>query len=283
MTRYYDRRFEILVDDEVFIGETGGRQFRVTFNILLDFGGFHSYADIRIYNLSDETAAKALVRNNVFTLRAGYQETIDTLFKGRVRNVFKEREGPDTVTRIIARGGSQPEASISRTLGVNTRVTEIISACAQALGYPLVINSDDFAAIPPYPRGYVLNGDPRVYLDSLAQTHNFNYIVDNERLVVTGGNSFRQGEPFIVSQFTGMEGIPEVTEVGCDVNVRLSPKIRIGGRIDVQSELATFNFSNLYFQNVPENAGTGVYNVFRLRHTGDSWGDQWTTQVTGLR
>jgi hypothetical protein len=250
---------------------------------MLDFGGFISYADIGIYNLRNESVSKLLKRDAVITIRAGYQETIDTIFQGKINNTFKERSGPDTIARIIARGGSQPKGSINKTLGKNAKLTDIIAACANSLGYPLVINSDDFASVPPYPRGYVLNGDPRVYLDSLAQAHGFSYIVDNERLIVTGNESFRDGEPFIVSQFSGMEGIPEITEVGCDVSVRLSPKVRIGGRIDVKSELATFNFSNLYFQNIPENAGAGIYRVFKVEHVGDSWGDKWTTQITGYR
>ena len=80
-----------------------------------------------------------------------------------------------------------------------------------------------------------------------------------------------------------MEGIPEITEQGCDVSLRLSPKVKIGGRIDIQSELRTFNFSNLYFQDIPENAGKGIYRVFRLTHVGNTKGDDWTTKVTAFR
>lgn len=283
LTSFFDRRFEVLIDGEPIIAETSDKQFKVTFDIMLDYGGFISYADLGIYNLSDDTAGKVFKDGAVVSLRAGYVDTIDTLFKGRIRNVIKERNGPDRITRIIARGGSQPRQTIELTLGAGTSLVSIITACVTAMGYPVVIQQGDFEDVRPYARGYVLHGDPQTYLDQLARTHLFSYVVDNERVIITRNNSFRGGSPIIISQFTGMEGIPEITEIGCDVHKRLDPLLRIGGRVDIQSQLATFNFSNVYFQDIPGNAGTGVYRIFKLQHTGDSWGNVWTSRITGFR
>jgi hypothetical protein len=279
-----NRQFEVLLNDETFIAPVNGRQFRVVFDILIDFGGATTYADIAIYNLSIDTANKAFKKGTILGLRAGYEETIDFIFRGAIQNVFKERSGPDTITRIIARGGSQPKtATVNQTLGKDARLVDIIRACVSAMGYPIVIRDEDFADVPPFPRGQVLTGDPRVYLDNLSVSHKFKYMIENERVIVVADNSYRRGTPYLVSQFSGMEGIPEITENGCDVSVRLSPKLRIGGQIDVQTDLATFNFSNIYFQDVPGNAGKGIYRIFRLRHTGDSWGDTWTSSITSIR
>lgn len=283
MSRFYGRLWELYVDDELFIENTDGQQFKFTFEIVLDYGANRSYADMAIYNLSSDTINKIFKKDSTIALRAGYGDTIDFIFKGAIRNVFKERNGPDTLTRIISRGGSQPSASITQTLGAGASLVQIINACVSAMGYASIINPSDFENAPNYTRGYTLTGDPRVYLDNLSQTHNFNYIIDNERVIITTDKTARQGAPYVVSQFTGMEGIPEITEVGCDVTVRLSPKIRIGGLIKVESELKTFNFSNLYFQDVPPNAGSGTYKVFRLTHSGDSKGDAWSSKITGIK
>lgn len=284
MTKFYNRKYEILINDETFIPETtDGREFKMTFEILIDYGGFITYSDVAIYNLSDETAAKAFKRGNKFAIRAGYEDGVDYLFNGEIRNAFKERSGPDTMTRIIARGNADSNKTINQTLGKGTKLTAIIKACVNAMGFPLVIREDDFKDVAPYAKGYTMTGDPRVYLDKLAQTHKFSYLVDKNKLIVTANNSHRQTTPVIVSQFEGMIGIPEISEVGCDVNVRLNPKIKIGGRIDVQTELKTFNFSNLYFQDIPESAGKGIYRIFKLKHSGDTHGDSWTTSITGIR
>lgn len=284
MSRFYSRVWELLIDDKTFIAVTEGRQFRLVFNILIDFGGSISYADIGIYNLSNETASKAFKTGSNVSIKAGYTDTIDFIFKGRITNILYERQGADTVTRLIARGGSQQATqSIEKTLGAGVRLPEILKELATALGYPLEINNDDFSNVPPYLRGKVLHGDPRQYLDSLADTHKFGYLVENDRLIIVGNKSFRGGPPLVVSEITGMEGIPEITETGADVSLRLTPKVKIGGRIDIQSEFKTFNFSNAYFQNIPPAAGTGIYRVYRIAHTGDTYGDTWTTKITGFR
>ena len=249
MTDFYNRRWEITLNDETFIEATDGQQFKMDFTIIIDFGGFVSYADIAIYNLSQDTISKVLKKGVKIGFKAGYVDTIDFIFKGTINNVLKERVGPDVITRIVARGGSQPQtALINTTMGVNTTVVDAIRNCASVMGYPLVINPDDFANASPFAKGYILSGDPRVKMDELADAFGFSYVVENDRLVVVADGKFRQGSPLVVDQFNGMEGIPEITEQGCNVSLRLSPKIKIGGRIDIQSELRTFNFSNLYFK-----------------------------------
>lgn len=285
MSKYDGRRWSLEVDGEVLIEATGGRQFKAVFQILHDFGGFTSYADIAIYNLSKDTINKALKRGKNIKFKAGYVDSIDTIFSGTVRNVFPERRGPNTITRLICRGGklAEEQGQVNQTLGANSRVTDIIRACGAVMGYPIVMDDSQFADIQPYTFGYTLQGDPRVYLDELAQTHKFDYVVENERLIVVRQGYTRQGTVHKISQFTGMEGIPEISDVGVDVVTRLNPKLRIGGKFRIESDLATFNFSNLYFRDVPETAGQGEHKIVKIEYTGDTWGDSWSNKIYGFR
>ena len=285
MSSYNKRRWSLTVDGEELIEQTDGRQFKCTFTILHDFGGFTSYADISIYNLSTDTANKAFKRGKTLSFKAGYEDLIDKIFSGTLRNIIRERRGPDTITRLICRGGKlvDEQPQVNDTLGVDTKLTQIIRACGAPLGYPIVMDDSQFADVDPYIYGCTLQGDPRVYLDELAQTHGFDYIIENERLVVVRRGYTRQGDVHVVSQFTGMEGIPEISEVGVDVVTRLNPKIRIGGKFRVESELATFNFSNLYFRDIPESAGQGEHKIIKIEYTGDTWGDAWSNKIFGLR
>jgi hypothetical protein len=285
MSSYNNRRWELSVDGVVLIAATGGRQFKCTFEVLNDFGGYTSYCDLAIFNLSSDTANKVLKRGSLLSLRAGYADSIDTIFAGTIRNILRERQGPDTITRLICRGGKLPgeQGQVNVTLGENAKITDIIRACVAVTGYPVVMDDDQFSDIAPYPYGYVLGGDPLMYLDNLAETHGFNYVIENERMIIVRRGKARQGDTHIISQFTGMEGIPEITEVGIDVTTRLNPKIKIGGKFIVESKLATFNFSNLYFVDIPPTAGQGEYDIFRVSFSGDSWGDTWSTKITGYR
>ena len=278
------RLFEVLLDNQTFIAPTSGPQFRVTFNVLIDFGGLNTYADISFYNLSQDTANRAFALQTTINLRAGYNNTIDTIFNGKIFNVFKERRGPDTITRVIARGGTSFEKPIiNQTFGTNANIVELIRACCTSIGYPVVIDASQFSDVRPYATGYSLSGDPLRKLEQLANTHNFSFVLDNDSIVIVRNDAFRGGSPVEVSEATGMEGIPEISEVGCNVTTRLNPKIRIGGRIDIKSQFRTVNFSNVYYVDVPASAGTGLYRVFKLTHSGDSWGDEWSTRIESKR
>lgn len=285
MSSYDKRQWELSIDEEVLIAATNERQFKCTFNILQDFGGSTSYADIALYNLKAETANKTLVKGKAISFKAGYEDSIDTIFSGTIKNVLYERVGPTTITRLICKGGklAADQSQVNETLGKDASLVEIIRACVKAIGYPVVMDDSQFEDVDPYVFGYTLSGDPKVYLEALSQAHGFNYLIENDRMIILRDGYSRQGDVHVVSQFTGMEGIPEITEVGVDVNIRLNPKLRIGGKYRIESELATFNFSNLYFVDIPESAGQGEYIIFKLEYTGDTKGDAWTTKITGYR
>lgn len=285
MSSYTDRRWEIYLDDELFVSGQGGRQFKMTFEVLIDYGNYNSYADIILTNLTTETANKAFTRGTKLALRAGYGDNIDTIFTGVIRNVFRRREGANVVTQVIARGGTlvTERHSINEALGEDCTIVDILNALAGVLELPIELEADQFSDVLPYASGYTLTGDPIVYLEDLANTHDFVWVVENGRLVITRNDAFRPGDVHVVSQFTGMEGIPVITEVGADVTVRLNPRLRIGGRYRIDATSATFNFSNLYFVDVPESAGQGEYRIFRLTHRGDTTGNDWSTLIVGYR
>lgn len=282
MSNYYDRRFQVDLDGVTLIEQTSGVQFRVVFNILHDFGGFVSYADISIYGLSRDTEAKAFKKGQTIDLKAGYADSIDYIFRGDVVNIFREKKGADKLTRLICMGGAinRQETSVFKTFGKNTKLTNILTSISEAIGYPLTIKEDDFADIN-YGRGYTLSGSPSDYLKKLAKTHSFNWVIENNRLVVVKSDSYRDGSIHQVSQFTGMVGAPEITEIGADVDLKLNPKIKIGGRFQITSEFKTFNFSDVYFKGIKESAGLGVYRIFKIEHSGDSYGDSWNSKITG--
>ena len=283
MPSFYNRVFELFVSDRdnPFIAETTGRQFRVVFNVLLDFGGFNTYAEIIIYGLSRSTEAKILKKHEYVALRAGYEDSIDYIFKGEIVNLIREKH----LVRIICKGGAlaQDTKTINVSLGGGVTPQALCRACASAMDLPIVINDDDFSGQSPYISGYVMAGDPKMYLNKLGKAHNFGWLIEGEKIVIVGNESSRSGLTQIISAANGMVGVPEITEVGANVTVKLSPSIKIGGRFEIKSEFAQVNYSNIYFQDVPETLGQGTYNIHKLEFTGDSYGDSWDTRITGHR
>lgn len=289
MSQYYDRRYEILVDGKPFISATDGPTFRCAFDVSINPSDTQSTADIRIYNLNDNSTGKVLKRQRTITLRAGYVETIDTIFTGTIINTFQEREGPSVITRLLCKAAQLPadRGTISASFGAGVTVMDLLSALAGAMPQVLLADERQFADIPPYPRGYTLNGDIRTCLDALAYAHKFSYIFFNGALIVDRGGYERYGSERIVSRYTGMEGVPEITGgelgVGCDVSVRLDPKMRINGKFKIRAEFATFNTGNMFFTEIPELKSLGTYNILSITHNGDTHGDTWSTRLSGIK
>lgn len=285
MSNLIGRLFEIRINGEVFIERAEGRQFRVLFEILHDFGGINSYADITLVNLTEATGSRAMKKGDVIEFIAGYRGSVDVIFRGVINYTHRLKPGStETGTRVIARSGKLTEdrAIVNKSFGAGVSVIDLIKAIASALELPLVADESDLAKLKAYPRGYSLSGDPVQQLDKLAEAHKFSYLVENERLIIVANGSYRRGRVHLISQSTGMEGVPEITEVGADVTIRLDPRVKVGSRFKIESEFKGLNFSNVYFQDIPETVGTGEYVTQRVAFSGDSHGDVWSAKLTGL-
>ena len=282
------RVWSIDIDGEPFIAQQyGSRQFRIVFDVEVSPGDALSLADIGIYNLSKDTEIK---QGASIVLRAGKTDRVDTIFTGYVTNRFREREETGIVTRLLCKSGSPvtDRGSAEGSYGKGATVTDIIKDLCRSWPRQLDIDESQFADAPVFTSGYVTNGDIPRALDDLAYMFGFDWVNERGRVVVTRKGYKRSTPVTEVNQFTGMVGIPEVTRgpdgLGVFVVHALDPYFRINGRINVTSEFQTFNTGNLFIQEVSGDArANGEYNIFQLRHRGDSHGDQWVTEIDALR
>lgn len=308
MSNFYGRRWAIDIDGQPFIDPLPGpvalnsrnneslvipRDFRITFEASVGPGEQIPYLDLRIWGLNNTSISELLGStpqgNNdgrVITLAAGYIDNFGVIFSGRIRNVFLEYEPPSRVIRVIAAGGAVQRASkrlLNLTLPESSTVVDALDQCAKSLGLQLVVNPQLFSSAAPFIFGRKLHADAKKELDLLAREFSFQYTIAGDELIIGTPGIGRDNNAKLISYTTGMEGVPEITEVGCDVNVRMSPDIKMGDRIDIKSELKTFEFNSLYFQQVSANAGSGIYVVHHLKYSGDSWGNNWTMNIEGIR
>lgn len=284
------RVWSIDINGEPFISEQrGSRQLRVEFDVQVSPGDALSIADIKLTNLSKESTVS---QRDSILLRAGYEDKLDVIFSGFVTNALRQRDpgAPEVITRLICKSG-QPatdRGSAAISFGKGTRVEEVIRALARAWPIPIDIDNGQFGADQLLTTGYVVDGDIPMALDELAYAYKFDWVQERGRLVIAKPGVERNATPLLVNQFTGMIGIPEVSRgpdgIGVFVAIQLDPFLRINGKIEVQSEFSTFNSGNLFFSELSGDANAnGEYNVFSLRHTGDSHGDTWRTEIEGIR
>lgn len=280
------RLYSVIINGETYISESDAYQFRVVFDIDIRPGETLAFGDFRIYNLAKASTVDA---NSSIEFRAGYTNQVDTIFKGYITNTFRERDGASTVQRFLCKSGDpvNDRGSLNSSYSQGAELLDVLKDIAQQWPRPLDINEADFAGIT-LTSGYMVDGDIPQELNQLAQAYDFDWLQDRGRLVITKRTTQRTTPVTEISQFTGMVGIPEVTRgpdgLGVYVINRLNPYFRINGRINIKSEFQSFNAGNLFVVGLAGDArATGEYNIFQLRHRGDSHGNLWVTEIDGIR
>jgi len=181
----------------------------------------------------------------------------------------------------LARGGDLAKSEINRALGKDAKLHEVLTTLAESMGYPLTI-SDKASFDNRLITGYSMTGDPLLYLSNLAEAYEFNWTIENNRLVIFKTAEGRGTSTRVINMQSGLEGIPEVTEVGSDFSVRMTPSIKIGERVTLDTKYKSFNFSGVYYPTVVQDkAGDGTYTVLKIVHSGDNYGGAWSTRCTG--
>lgn len=280
------RLWSVLINGDVYISESDMYQFRVVFDIDINPGETLAFGDFRIYNLAKASTVEA---GSSIEFRAGYTNQVDTIFKGYVTNTFRERDGASTVQRFLCKSGSPvgDRGSLNSSYSAGASLLDVLKDIAKQWPRQLDIEESQFEGIT-LTSGYMVDGDIPQELNQLAFAYDFDWLQDRGRLVITRRTAGRTTPATEISQFTGMVGIPEVSRgpngLGVYVIHRLNPYFRINGRIDIKSEFQSFNAGNLFVVELAGDArAAGEYNIFSLRHRGDSHGNLWVTEIDGLR
>lgn len=119
------------------------------------------------------------------------------------------------------------------------------------------------AQLPPsnFP-GSVVN-----QIDACAHAAQINYMIDDNVLAIWPNGGFRVGDAVTISPVTGgMVNYPMWTQYGISVRAVLNPRVRVGGRIFVESQI---------------KQACGVWNVYSINHMieAEQPNGQWFTQM----
>lgn len=276
---------------EYFIRKNGqpflDNKLRVRFIIEVFPGSALSLAEINIYNLANSAE---LQHGDSIELIAGYDNRAGVIFSGVIINLFRERDNADIFHRVIARTGTVANrGSSSAMYGEGATIVDVLKDVAKAWPLQLQIDKKQFENAPPFTSGLSLDGDLPTILNSLAREYQFQWVEHVGRLNISKEGDVREGVSSIeISQMTGMEGVPEVNRgpqgLGVTVMKRLDPFVFPNSMIEVKTGFSSFNTGNIYVGEVPEDVtANGVYNVLSLIHRGDTHGEEWTTEIHGLR
>ncbi|AKQ55184.1 phage protein [Bordetella hinzii] len=287
----FDRVYRLVVGKSGAKGIEIVRPIRITFDIAKDAEEEPNDYTIRIYNLAPATR-KALEEPGLrCVLYAGYAEEQGALLMaaGSVVFAYTKYELPDVITELTVRDGHVElrDTAVSIGLGPGAQASAIIRDIARQMGLPLVMADD----VPDrrWHQGFSFYGAARTALHKVTQGTGLEWSIQNQQLQVVQRRGTTRRQAVVLAADTGLIGSPERTreaarekarvrdqKTGDDVNLVSAQQQRDGWRV-TSLLLPTINPGDLV--KLESRTVQAFLRVDALRHTGDSEGGDWMTEL----
>jgi hypothetical protein len=261
--RQFGRRYQLVIGNQ-----SDGFMFdnlRVAFDVTKSLDKNPNPAKIKVWNLTKEHRGAVLSgQYKTLALSVGY-DAIRLIYAGDIikRNVL--RDGMDFVLDMECGDGSKAftQARVNMTLPAGTTDAEAAIALAgtmpdTARGTMAVTRTNGSAR----PRVYC--GNSRNALSNLARANNADWSIQDGAVVMLPANAALAGEGPLISQETGMVGMPLQTDNGLEVKCLCNPAVTVGGVVRVVSIEPHYN---------------GGYKVVSVQHTGDFLQGDWLSTL----
>lgn len=283
---------------EVIVGKGGSgvsiAQNRIAFEINKTVDAVPNNAVIRIFNLTADNELRIRDEFNEVVLNAGYVDAPKLLFRGSIINVSRYRDGTDRIVEIQAGDGDRDyrTATVQATLAAGTKNAQVIDRVLQSFKDTIrgAISIPEIARL----RGKVLSGNTRDILDALAVDTGSHWSIQDGTLQVISANDVKPGIAVVITSETGMIGAPERNDRGVGVRTLLNPEIGINGAIKLDNNgirkkiefartLALSRETRETVSKPPVRLDPdGIYKVIRVKHTGDTRGAEWYSDVEAI-
>ena len=272
-------------------------QFRVRFVTQNADQESPNTAVIRVYNLAPNTIDEIVGEFGNVQLSAGYQQgNFGLIFSGQVKQFKRGRENAtETYLDIYASDGDigYNQTVVNRSLAKGQTPLQVAAQLAGDMG-----QGSDFGSLKttaqytPSIRGQVQFGMARARLRNLASSLDASWSIQDGNVVMIDNTGYKDGEVVKLNIGSGLIGMPEQTDGGITCTSLLNSRFRIGCQVQLNNKEV-----NQLIQNSPTStpynrwAGVqqiapisddGLYRVFAVNTSGDSWGNEWYSHLVLL-
>lgn len=293
MTRQWIRECRLLIGSSSEAIDVS--QLRIRFEVRMWDVQHPGQADVIVTNLSKETSQKIQKEYDKVLLQVGWRDgQMATLFEGETVQKRRGRETPTEVYDALLVREAQTAysfATISKTLASGHTFRDQIDACLEALK-PYGITAGYIPDLPAtkMPRGRVLFGMVRQQLRTICASTGTSWHIEGNKLVVLENGKPRPGEAIVLNSRTGLIGMPTQTFGGIEARCLLNPDIKWGSLVKIdqasiqQAKLQLNEPDDIALQQstLPPTDADGFYRVAEVRHTGDTRGTDWYTDIVCL-
>jgi hypothetical protein len=246
-------------------------------------------ADIRIYNLDQNTALQIKQQYSKVIIQGGYDSNYGVIFKGNIKQVIIGRESAtDTFVDLNCGDGdlAYNYAIVNTSVaGGSSMLDQLhqITAPMASLGTALGAQQPTFQPTV-LPRGKTLWGGSKDYLRTLAQQNALTWSIQNGQVQFIPQQGYSPGISVVLTSKTGMIGTPQQTNIGVNVVCLMNPLINPGSTIKIDNASVAGLKIDLGNPKDPVNlapplTADGVYYALVIEQTGDNRGVDWYSKL----
>lgn len=255
-------------------GETNGIEIanlKFTWKIERDLSKHPNRCDIEIYNLASTTRTAMNTKPLTIELSAGYSGVNRTLFVGDVIHAYSKQDHADRVTVLQVGDGTRAymRSRINRSYRAGTTVKTILREAAKSMGQVLPSSIENAADLNiQIASGLALTGATQEAMTRVLSPLGYGYSFQNGKLQILRDEDSRN-DIYVIDESVGMIDSPKYGDPpksgktpNMQVKMLLYPELLPGGKAEVRS--------------VDVN---GTFNIVKVKHSGDTEGEEWFTEV----
>lgn len=246
-------------------------------------------ADIRVYNLDQNTALTIKKQYTQVIIQGGYDSNYGVIFKGNIKQVIIGRESQtDTFVDLNCGDGdlAYNYAVVNTTIAAGSSMADQLKQIAAPMADLQTSLGGNQPSFQPtiLPRGKTLWGSSKDYLRDFAQQNGLTWSIQNQQVQFIRQQGYAPGEAVIITSKTGMVGTPQQTNIGVNVVCLLNPLIKPGCRIKIDNASVAQLKIDLGNPKDPVNlapplTADGVYFPLVIEVTGDNRGLDWYSKL----
>lgn len=291
MTRLFDRRVSITIDDKRFDsaieGVTTVPGFRIAFEVAQSNDSKANKAQATIWHLSESSRAKfseviarptKARKRPQFIIEAGYVGTQAVIFNGEAVHVGSVRVAGGFETQISAQDGLQAKRAIlAATLSGQQQVGQMIKQIAEKMGVNATraiakaVKGDFSGAFQTVLSGAVLSGPADKVMDDMTRSTGAEWSIQNGELVILTKDGFVDEEVIVLGPRSGLIRSPErrrdekKNREIIVVRSMMQPRMAVGRKLQLES-----------------NEISGLFRIETVKHAGDTHSADWYSEAEAI-
>lgn len=279
----YGRRYRVFVD----LGNNQAfdvSELRCEFNVVKTAFLEINESTLTIYNLSPNTENKLIKAGQRIIIEAGYTGSqYGAIFAGKVVQPIRSKENAVDYKLTLVSMDEEVYASyglVGVSLAAQQSARDAVNAVLTKATYKQQAGELTNFNIK-YPRGKVMFGSPQQFLKDIARSENATYFSNDGKVNIISASDVPKGEILSFGPDSGLIGSPTQTEYGISLKVLMNPRIEINSLFHVDNKKIE---GYKYQQGNPVRGldQEGIYRAVRIRHVGDTRGEDWYTEIDAI-